>query len=91
MGSSVHAEHLGTDPVPVEPARPADGGATHPPAQPRVPDRPRWPGPGPLCSNRRYDIVHLHEPMLPVACSAALFATSTPAGATFHMTAASRR
>jgi phosphatidylinositol alpha-mannosyltransferase len=34
---------------------------------------------------RRYDLVHLHEPMLPAACLTALFAGRIPVVGTFHM------
>src|SRR5690349_2037338 len=44
-----------------------------------------------LLARGRYDVVHLHEPMLPAACLAALLAPAAPAVATFHMTAESRR
>jgi phosphatidylinositol alpha-mannosyltransferase len=35
--------------------------------------------------SRRYDVVHLHEPMLPAACLTALAAARVPLVATFHM------
>jgi phosphatidylinositol alpha-mannosyltransferase len=38
-----------------------------------------------------YDVVHLHEPMLPVPCLAALALRPAPLVGTFHMTARSRR
>ncbi|HYY05835.1 MAG TPA: glycosyltransferase family 4 protein [Candidatus Limnocylindria bacterium] len=34
---------------------------------------------------RRYDLVHLHEPMLPAACLSALWAARVPVVGTFHM------
>jgi phosphatidylinositol alpha-mannosyltransferase len=34
---------------------------------------------------RRYDLVHLHEPMLPAACLTALHAARVPVVGTFHM------
>jgi len=39
----------------------------------------------------RYDVVHLHEPMLPVPCLTALALRPAPLVGTFHMTADSRR
>lgn len=38
-----------------------------------------------LVRSGRYDIVHLHEPMLPAACLTALHAATAPVVATFHM------
>src|SRR5436190_11066825 len=34
---------------------------------------------------RRYDLVHLHEPMLPAACLTALYTARVPLVGTFHM------
>src|SRR5579884_3995544 len=39
----------------------------------------------------RYDVVHLHEPMLPAPCLTALALRPAPLVGTFHMTARSRR
>ena len=41
--------------------------------------------------SRGYDLVHLHEPMLPAACLAALQAATVPVVATFHMVNVSDR
>jgi phosphatidylinositol alpha-mannosyltransferase len=40
---------------------------------------------GRLVRRRGYDLVHLHEPMLPTACVTALYAARAPVVATFHM------
>lgn len=42
-------------------------------------------------TRRGYDVVHLHEPMLPAPCTTALVLHPTPLVGTFHMTAPSRR
>jgi phosphatidylinositol alpha-mannosyltransferase len=38
-----------------------------------------------LVRSRRYDVVHLHEPMLPATCLTALHAAQAPVVGTFHM------
>src|SRR5262245_45548779 len=38
-----------------------------------------------LVRSRGYDVVHLHEPMLPNACLTALHAARVPVVGTFHM------
>jgi phosphatidylinositol alpha-mannosyltransferase len=40
---------------------------------------------------RGYDVVHLHEPMIPAACLTALLASRAPLVGTFHMVAATPR
>ena len=44
-----------------------------------------------LLAERGYDLVHLHEPMIPAVCLTALLTTRAPLVGTFHMYAASRR
>jgi phosphatidylinositol alpha-mannosyltransferase len=44
-----------------------------------------------LVRSGRYDIVHLHEPMIPAVCLTALLASTRPLVGTFHMYASSRR
>jgi phosphatidylinositol alpha-mannosyltransferase len=44
-----------------------------------------------LVRSGRYDLVHLHEPMIPAVCLTALLAAERPLVGTFHMYASSRR
>ena len=44
-----------------------------------------------LVRRRGYDLVHLHEPLIPAACLTALLAARVPVVGTFHMVAPSRR
>jgi phosphatidylinositol alpha-mannosyltransferase len=44
-----------------------------------------------LLARGRYDVVHLHEPMLPAPCLTALVLRPAPLVGTFHMVAPSRR
>ncbi|MGB2952378.1 MAG: glycosyltransferase family 4 protein [Gaiellaceae bacterium] len=44
-----------------------------------------------LVRQRGYDLVHLHEPLIPAACLTALLAARVPVVGTFHMVGSSRR
>jgi phosphatidylinositol alpha-mannosyltransferase len=44
-----------------------------------------------LLRGRRYDLVHLHEPMLPALCLTALVLQPAPLVGTFHMAASTQR
>jgi phosphatidylinositol alpha-mannosyltransferase len=44
-----------------------------------------------LVRRRGYDLVHLHEPLIPAACLTALLAARVPVVGTFHMVARGRR
>jgi phosphatidylinositol alpha-mannosyltransferase len=44
-----------------------------------------------LVRRRGYDLVHLHEPLIPAACLTALLAARVPVVGTFHMVGATAR